>query len=442
MQALRYATSATAGALRASAFRPLAARSYSAASGSLHKAQLGNGVTVISDDQSASPVATISVVVKAGSGYETHETHGAGHFLKFLALKSTQSLSALRVTRLIENHSAAFEVKATREAVTYTVTSLQEDVGPICEVLAAMMRPKAQEYELRDQRPLVAASAAAHNGNSESRAGDLVHSAVFRGQGLGRSPVCPTYNQSLSSELLAEYVEKSYVGDRITVVGLGVDKARFEEGAQAFAVLPRGNAASLASTETAFGGKVLESAAGNTHAVLAYSMGKASFADAYAAMSILGGHLQANKTKPGQGVTSRLYQNVLAKNPSVRSASAYFSSNDLAPIVGVTGAISGSGKAGDLVNALSNEVKALSNVSDEEVKRAATLCAMNIHSWGEDKACYSRFLGVRGVNSSAADLAAATSSVTPAGVRAAIKEMFSAKPTLVVVGDVTGVPKL
>lgn len=72
---------------QASAFRPLAARSYSAASGSLHKAQLGNGVTVISDDQSASPVATISVVVKAGSGYETHETHGAGHFLKFLALK-------------------------------------------------------------------------------------------------------------------------------------------------------------------------------------------------------------------------------------------------------------------------------------------------------------------------------------------------------------------
>jgi len=441
MQALRYATSASAGALRAAALRPVA-RAYSAGAGSLHKAQLGNGVTVISDDSASSPVATISVVVKAGSAYETHETHGAAHFAKLLALKSNQSLSALRVTRLIENHSASFEVKHSREAITYTVKSLQEDVGPVCEVLAAMMKPLAQEYELRDLRELVNNECAANVANSESRAADLVHSAVFRGQGLGRSVVCPTYNRAISSDLMGEYVESSFVGERITVVGLGVDKARFTEGAQAFAVLARGSAAAPASSETSFGGEVLESAGSGTRAVLAYPMGNAAPAEAYTALTILGGHLQANKTSPGEGVTSRLYQNVLAKNPSVRTASAVYHNNCVQPLVGVTGFAPGSGKASELVNALHAEVKGLSNVSDEEIKRASATCAMKVHQWGEDKASYAEYLGARGQQHTPAELAANVAAVQPATVRSAIKEMFSAKPTLVVVGDVSGAPKL
>lgn len=438
MQALRYASS---GALRAAALRP-AARAYSAGAGSLHKAQLGNGVTIISDDSSSSPVATISVVVKAGSAYETHETHGAAHFAKLLALKSNQSLSALRVTRLIENHSASFEVKHSREAITYTVKSLQEDVGPVCEVLAAMMRPLAQEYELRDVRELVDGECAARAADSESRATDLVFSSAFRGQGLGRSVVCPSYNRAMSSELMGEYVESSFVGDRITIVGLGVDKARFTEGAQAFAVLPRGAGASPASTETAFGHEVLESAGCGTRAVLAYPMGKASTAEAYTTLSVLGGHLKANRTNPGAGVTSRLYQNVLAKNPNVRTASAVYHNNAVQPIVGVTGFVSGSGKASELVSALHAEVKGLSNVTDEEIKRATTSCAMKVHQWGEDKASYAQFLGLRGLQFTPAELAANVAAVQPANVRGAIKEMFSSKPTLVVVGDVSGTPKL
>lgn len=441
MQALRYATSASAGALRAAALRPVA-RAYSAGAGSLHKAQLGNGVTIISDDASSSPVATISVVVKAGSAYETHETHGAAHFAKLLALKSNQSLSALRVTRLIENHSASFEVKHSREAITYTVKSLQEDVGPICEVLAAMMRPRAQEYELRDLRELVDGECAANASNSESRMADLVHSSVFRGQGLGRSVVCPSYNRAMSSELMGEYVESSFVGDRITVVGLGVDQARFTEGAQAFAVLPRNGAAASISQETAFGQEVLESAGCGTRAVLAFAMGKTAAPEAYTTLTLLGGHLRANRTKPGAGVTSRLYQNVLAKNPAVQSASAVYHNNAVQPLVGVTGFAPGAGKAAELVSALNAEVKGLSNVTDEEIKRATAACSMKVHTWGEDSASYAKFLGMRGLQCTPAELAANVAAVQPAGVRAAIKEMFAAKPTLVVVGDVSGTPKL
>merc|ERR1719244_1428071 len=79
-----------------SSSRQLAAQAAVAKSEPLKVSSLANGLTVASVDEN-SPVATLGVVVKAGSSNEIYEDAGTGHVLRVAAGMATQTNSTFGI---------------------------------------------------------------------------------------------------------------------------------------------------------------------------------------------------------------------------------------------------------------------------------------------------------------------------------------------------------
>ncbi|ORX87166.1 hypothetical protein K493DRAFT_359948 [Basidiobolus meristosporus CBS 931.73] len=107
----------------ASAVLPLIQKaSYSAVS-----TATSNGIRVATLPEQ-SPVASLSVVVGAGSRSESSSNLGVAHHLKNFAFKNTNKRSALRITREAELQGAFLTTSLGRESLVYSAEFLREDL--------------------------------------------------------------------------------------------------------------------------------------------------------------------------------------------------------------------------------------------------------------------------------------------------------------------------
>lgn len=405
----------------------------------VQKSTASNGVTLISYDN-PSHLATLSVSVQAGSTNENHFNNGAGHFLKRLAYQSTQNLSALRVCRLMENSTANFNVSNGRETITYTATLPKSNLEIIGELLADMMRPRLQEWEVNEQRPFVVQESA----NSCSLPDVLnryAYIAAFRGQGLGRPTYCPSYNTGrIDQEVLKRFVDTFYVGNRITVVGVGINHEELSNAASAFSSLPAG-AAFTPTTSTYFGGEVLHPDGGGTEMLLAYPAPAGDLATNWVIAALLGRFpLVAHRTNVGHGVTSRLYKNIVEKDPSIKEVSAFVTTNDSASLLGVKGKAYPGASSKTMLESFKREIEALANsVSAEELKRAVNTTRTQFAA-GIDNTKIAEFYGARGISVPFEEVLNSLEKVSATQVQKTVQNMLKQKPTLVVAGDLTDLP--
>ena len=80
--------------------------------------RLSNGVRVISETR-ASVGCSMAIFLNTGSRFETHETHGATHFLQHLAYKATEDKSHFMMTRMIEKLGGHVAAGASRDCITF-----------------------------------------------------------------------------------------------------------------------------------------------------------------------------------------------------------------------------------------------------------------------------------------------------------------------------------
>lgn len=404
----------------------------------MQKTTADNGVTLISYD-SPSHLATLSVSVQAGSCNETHDTNGCGHFLKRLAYQSTHNLSALRVCRLMENTTANFNVSNGRETITYTATLPKSNLEVVGELLADMMRPRLQEWEVNEQRQFVA-----EESNRQSSLPDVMtryaYITAFRGQGLGRPTYCPDYNISrIDPEMLKHFVDEFYTGSRITVVGVGISHEELSNAANAFTKLPSDGF--TPETSPYYGGEALHSSGGGTSLLLAYPAPAGDLATNWAIGALLSRFpLVANRTPVGAGLTTRLYKNVLQQHPQIKEVSAFVSTNNSTSLVGVQGKSYPGPHAKVMVESFKRELESLSsNVSAEELKRALSIMK-NRFADGVDNSKMAEFYGARGCAAPFEEILKSLDAVTVSQIQNTVKSMLTGKPTLVVSGDLTDLP--
>ncbi|CAD8140282.1 unnamed protein product [Paramecium octaurelia] len=89
--------------------------------------QLDNGLRVVSELYN-SPLASITVAVKAGSRFETLESSGVSNFISKLNLRGTTTKSREQVEAEIDYLGGSLKVKQGRELQTYTLTFLPSEL--------------------------------------------------------------------------------------------------------------------------------------------------------------------------------------------------------------------------------------------------------------------------------------------------------------------------
>ncbi|KAJ1654036.1 ubiquinol-cytochrome c reductase core subunit 1 [Dispira simplex] len=254
---------------------------------------------------SASPIASISLVVKAGSRYEPNGQAGVAHFLKSFAFKNTKSRSAFRIIREAENQGGVLSSTLGREHQVYTAQCFKEDVPYFADVLANVaFETRFTDYEFRDAQPQVVGETLAARANSKIRLFDELHRVAFN-RGLGNSLYASPYN-TVAHDGLEQFAKQAFVPSQLALVGVNVDHEQLSGlVADVFAkqfTAQGGAGLESSATEYVGGQALLEGPSGQTQFALAYQSSGVNSARDLLAHQVLCGVLGGSPcTKWGNG---------------------------------------------------------------------------------------------------------------------------------------------
>ncbi|KAJ1946942.1 ubiquinol-cytochrome c reductase core subunit 1 [Kickxella alabastrina] len=202
---------------------PIASRAYASVA-SAPVVSTANGIKVAAvSGNSDSALASVSLVINAGSRFETSESAGAAHYLKAFGFRNTQTRTSFRTVREAELNGATLTAETTRENITYTVQCFKEAVPYFVEVLGDIAAAtKFAEHEFKDVAQLVSFESLSARSDPMSRALDGVHQAAFR-SGLGNSLYALESSPVSSGDAVRQYAQSALAPGRIAIVATGVD---------------------------------------------------------------------------------------------------------------------------------------------------------------------------------------------------------------------------
>ncbi|KAJ2849178.1 ubiquinol-cytochrome c reductase core subunit 1 [Coemansia brasiliensis] len=235
-----------------------------------------NGIRVAGASASSSEqLASLALVVNAGSRFETVENAGAAHFLKAFGFRDTQPRTSFRTIREAELNGATLTAEATRENIVFRVQCFRDAVPYFVDVLSQVAAgTKYAEHEFRAVERVVQLEAASAQAHAETRVLEAVHQAAFRG-GLGNALYVPEGSPVNSAESVQAYARSAFARDRVAVVGTGIEAEELSQlvAASKLAELPASTGfPGVQSTSFAGGSqKVIESAAPVSHYALAFA---------------------------------------------------------------------------------------------------------------------------------------------------------------------------
>lgn len=80
---------------------------------------ISNGIRVVTQPNTTSPLSVVGVFIGAGSRNETIETSGAAHFLEHLHFKGTRKRSRYQLEIEVENMGSQLNAYTSREFTLY-----------------------------------------------------------------------------------------------------------------------------------------------------------------------------------------------------------------------------------------------------------------------------------------------------------------------------------
>lgn len=345
-------------------------------------------------------------------------------------------MSGLRTTRLIEDLTSKYEVKSSSQDFVYSATlNDPSDIKDYLHLSTELFSPRAQEWEVDRVRQSVRREVEGVATNSCTHLQLAVREAAFHGQGAGRPFLAPLYNiDNVNDAMIRDHAELFFTGSRIVVVGNSVgDHDQFvKEVSSTFGSLPASPKRAVIQEATKYyGGEVRIPSSGPSTLTFAFpTNGNSDAFLTYALVRLLG---TSGGRHPGSSLTSRL-RAAGERHPALFLP--FFSILPSTGLVGITARFS-AGKAESTAVAIEEEIRRLVSepVSQDEINRAVRAATFDIESLSSCPRTHSSLVASSTLYHAPFS---APSSLSPADVQSFAKRVFSNRPTVVVVGDNTG----
>ncbi|KAL6221052.1 hypothetical protein ACLB2K_008804 [Fragaria x ananassa] len=347
---------------------------------------LPNGVKVASM-KSEIPTASIGLYINCGSVYETPESSGASHLLERMAFKSTSNRSHLRIVREVEAIGGTVQASASREQMSYTISSLKTYVPEMVELLLDSVRnPVFLDWEVNEELLRVKDDIDKASKNPEALVLEAVHSVGYKG-GLANPLLAQESSiSSLNNETLEEFVTENYTAPRMVLAAYGVEHEELLKIAEPLlSDLPSVPLAEEPTSVYTGGDYRCQDESGDTHFALAFELpgGWLRMKDAMilnVLQMLMGGGESFSSGGPGKGMHSRLYIHVLAQNPEVKSMSAINSIYNNSAIFGIQASTS-SDYVAEAIDIAADELIALATPGEDRAKQSTkSSILMNMES--------------------------------------------------------------
>lgn len=397
------------------------------------------------------PTTTLSVVIKAGSRYESKA--GVAHALKNFAFKATSTSSALKTIRETELYGGVLSAGLGREELFLNAEFLRGDEDYFLSLLASVLSStKFHPHEFQELvLPIIQSDTLNAISTPSVLALDLAHTVAFR-RGLGNSLFASPHSPITAGDV-KQFAGEAFAKGNIAVFGTGIGTEELKAAVtKAFGSGSASAGGSVASGSASkyYGGEqrvpLDGHSGGNPTMVIAY--GTTSTPNTSAELSIipqlLGGE-SALKWVPG---TSPLAL-AAAKYPGSKAKSFVLPYSD-ASLVGVELSAPTSEALRDLAKDVSAAIKGLGEkgekggLKDEEVKKAVAGAKFQAASVVESKegllASYGPQILSSGSIKSLEDVTSSFSNVSAESIAKAAGELFKGKATVVAVGDLEVLP--
>jgi predicted Zn-dependent peptidase len=189
----------------------------------VQKANLPNGLTVITETMPAVRSVSIGIWLRTGSRHEPSEENGISHFLEHMVFKGTKHRTAEEIARAADSIGGHLDAFTAKECASFSVKVLDEHLSRAFEVLADLVKNPLFEPEhiakesqvIQEEIKMV-----------EDTPDDLVHEiftqTYWRGHALGR-PILGTRRtvRAFTQERLFEYFHHHYAPANLLIAAAG-----------------------------------------------------------------------------------------------------------------------------------------------------------------------------------------------------------------------------
>ena len=318
-------------------------------------ATLPNGFRIVTEHMPGLESAAIGIWVTAGGRHERPEQNGIAHFLEHMAFKGTETRSALQIAEAIEDVGGYINAYTSREVTAYYARVLRSDVSLALDVVADILRnPVFDPKEIEVERHVILQEIGQAADTPDDIIFDWLQEKAYPDQPIGRTILGETDRVSgFSKDDLATFVSEHYGPDQMILSAAGaVDHEAIVAQAEALFGDMIARPALIADAARFHGGesrkvKDLEQA----HLALAFESPGYRDPNFYAA--------QVYSVALGGGMSSRLFQEIREKRGLCYT------------IFAQTGAYSDTGMTTIYAGTSGEEIKDLTNLTIDEMKRAA-----------------------------------------------------------------------
>lgn len=393
-----------------------------------------------------SPVSRVALYIRAGSRYEPDAVPGISHFLRASAGLTTQESSIFGITRHMERAGASFKITSDREYIVYRVDCLRDKLSYVLNFIDdTIHKPEFRSWELVDVvQPRLKEELARFRKNQQCVANEAMHKAAFRG-GLAHSVFTPEHQiEKIKQDHLFEFVEKNYVLERMSIVGLGVDANELRNNIEDNFKLndsPYGGV----NGETRYVGGEARIQAGFPHTMVNFVVQGSSIVDlkslaALEVISTLLGGINQKYVKYGDGPERSLHHLLQRFSPAFRTSILNINHTDTGlfgfSIVGPNEHLKDATKA-----AVKHVKSVMSNLNENDLKNAKKATKARSLILSEDQEAIFNAMGRRHaagiVGQSPINL---VEKLTLKDIQGVVGHLLKSKPTVVSVGNPRFVP--
>ena len=186
--------------------------------------QLPGGATVVSVTVPHTRAISFSILLRAGSRFETDALAGVSHFVEHIVFKGTNGWpTAKSISEAIEGVGGSLNASTGREIVTYWARVPEPKFEQAVSVISSLVtEPINNPDEVEKERDVILEELAMSRDDPHSRIGMISDEVTFPGHALGRDIAgTPESLNNIDRDELAGFMDAQYVPSSVVVAVAG-----------------------------------------------------------------------------------------------------------------------------------------------------------------------------------------------------------------------------
>lgn len=154
----------------------------------LNVTKLDSGLHVISYKMAEVKSASISLITKVGSRFETKEENGMAHFLEHMAFKGTKRRNARQIAEEFDSIGGVFNAYTSKDRTVYYSKVLSEDTETALDITSDILQNSVfSESDIKKEFGVICQEIAGTMDDPDSLAHEKLYEVAYQDQAFGRS---------------------------------------------------------------------------------------------------------------------------------------------------------------------------------------------------------------------------------------------------------------